>query len=360
MQWRDSRMFDPIANPCVGVMSHMLSLTADQSVLDARRVTNSERMAFFWIPTPVAADDHKDQKVRSKSYALNTQQQSMPIYEAFRAGDAPPGVLNASEGLHGVVQYQLNTTIFTKQQWSYFYYPFDSQVIRFHFLVQEPLALCPHSDLITYRVCSSKRVRVEAHLRPRLLATPICANVRAAAPTHMCAGLAFYSLLAGLQRNDMRHGSFLQRNFHRPVAAARVRVMPVALPYLPNSLTHSGYYSPPYLTSQRSRPFTHSPTHSPTHPLTQSFTHPPTHSLTHSLTHPLTHSPTHPLTHSPTHPLTHSPTHPLTHSPPTHPLTHSPTHQKRQHDSSRYATESKELLLNLPPNFNCSCDCGGG
>ena len=141
MLWQDKRLFDPMQNPCVALMSGLITMSREEAEGDASRVEKAEMRSRFWIPDPIADNLKDPPRYLLRAFRLSNSlrefekviqgaqkeikggfAQELPIYfrEFNYTGTGIPNFYH--------VQYYVEEEITVKQRhFDYWYFPFDRQ-----------------------------------------------------------------------------------------------------------------------------------------------------------------------------------------------------------------------------------------
>jgi hypothetical protein len=134
-EWHDQRLFDSSVNPCLGVMSSIISMSQDESASDITRVDKSAKRARFWMPEPSVEPRAERKTQLSRRFLLTTTEAEYRSILRRRWTDvaqAPtteitPGVLAGQVDAAYLRAWLWVSEVFTIKQrhFDYFYYPFD-------------------------------------------------------------------------------------------------------------------------------------------------------------------------------------------------------------------------------------------
>jgi hypothetical protein len=150
LQWRDPRLVDPQLNPCIGIIGQMLSMTAESAEIATTQSIKSEQRRNLWVPVPEVADKYESTTIGKTLFALNRNPGMWSLEDAVASGELTaqtPGV-NATST---VAQLQMSLRHAVKQvDTTYYYYPFDVQVIRVRFLASDfNISTCGTANFVT-------------------------------------------------------------------------------------------------------------------------------------------------------------------------------------------------------------------
>ena len=123
LQWSDPRLFTA---PCFGALSSMLSMSEEDALSDITRQRVFEYRRSYWLPTPNYEPLLPGYDAFDESASV-TLSRSAPWNE----GVAAPGAKTCEH----CVEYQAEVELQVLQAFDLFYFPFDTQTIKWTFKV---------------------------------------------------------------------------------------------------------------------------------------------------------------------------------------------------------------------------------
>ena len=136
-EWEDTRIFRGSSNPCCGVIRNMLSLTTEEAAAPELAVLKAQYARSFWLPSVLALSQHATPELRWRDVQAREDFAGMALGSGSEGGVAPldeatavwvPGPPNASLGRQ-YMHLATATHVHVKQDWNFFYFPFDRHTI---------------------------------------------------------------------------------------------------------------------------------------------------------------------------------------------------------------------------------------
>lgn len=136
--WRDDRLFHPDTNPCLGIVSGMITLSAEEADSDITKVDKASYRNSFWMPTSVIEPVSERKDLRGLHFQLSTSPAQVELLHSGdvlgRAEEVPRTFVPSPSHHHNSPDWPTNHTVMLQvkekhnvkqMHFDYYYYPFD-------------------------------------------------------------------------------------------------------------------------------------------------------------------------------------------------------------------------------------------